>query len=280
MRFGILVPNFGDSCGSAEELAELAVEVESAGWDGFFLFDHIQYSSGESVPVVDPWIALAAIAMRTKRIRLGTLVTPIPRRHPWKLARETVSIDHLSAGRLILGVGLGDPVDVELTAFGEPSEDSVRRRKLDEGLDILTGLWRGEQLSYEGRYFRVRDVRFLPRCLQTPRIPIWVAGRWPRRDPFLRAARWDGVFPLGLSRGSNLTPDELRQVTAFIKSNRADNSPYDVVATSGAEGQTPSVGVLSAYAAAGATWWMDDMRNWRNSRDDLLAQIRKGPPRT
>ena len=279
MRFGICIPNFGNCCGSAGELADLAVEGEAAGWDGFFLFDHILYSLGESVPVVDPWVALATISARTKRIRLGTLVTPIARRHPWKLARETVSIDHLSEGRLILGVGLGEPVDVEFTSFGGRGEGEIRGEKLDEGLDILTGLWAGEPFSYEGTYYKLRNVRFLPRCLQTPRIPIWVAGRWPRHAPLLRAARWDGVFPLGLKPGSHLSSDEIRQVVGFIKSHGADVSCYDIVATSGAEGQMTDEGVLSAYASAGATWWMRDMRKWRNSRNDLRAQIQKGPPR-
>lgn len=279
MHFGILIPNFGNCCGSARELAELAVEGENFGWDGFFIFDQILSSGGESVPVVDPWIALAAIALKTEYIRIGTLVTPIARRRPWKLARETVSLDHLSAGRLILGVGLGGPADMEFRSFGENSEDRIRAAKLDEGLDMLVGLWRGEQFSYQGEYYAVQNVQFLPRSLQSPRIPIWVAGRWPRRQPFLRAARWDGVFPLGLSRGSKLNPEELRRVITFIRNHRADTSTYDIIATSGAEGHVEDDEVLSAYATAGATWWMKDMRRWRNSRDELRVQIRKGPPR-
>ena len=277
LHFGILVPNFGECCGSARKLIELAVEGEKSGWDGFFTFDHILYSDGEDVPVVDPWVALAGIAIRTERIRIGTLVTPIARRRPWKLARETASLDHLSGGRLVLGVGLGDPVDVEFERFGEDSEDRVRAAKLDEGLETLVGLWSGEQFNYEGRYCTVRNARFLPGSLQTPRIPIWVAGRWPRREPFFRAARWDGVFPLGLSPGSKLNPNEIRNVSEFIKSHRAATSHYDIVATSGANGQVESDETLSAYAAAGATWWMQDMRRWRNSCDELIVQIRKSP---
>lgn len=278
LRFGILVPNFGECCGLARNLIELAVEGEDSGWDGFFTFDHILYSEGESVPVVDPWVALAGIATKTERIRIGTLVTPIARRRPWKLARETVSIDHLSGGRLVLGVGLGEPAATEFEPFGENSEDRARATKLDEGLEALVGLWSGEQVNYEGQYYTIRNVRFLPRCLQTPRIPIWVAGRWPRRKPFLRAVRWDGVFPLGLSPGSKLSPNEMRNVSDFIKSHRTDTSRYDIVATSGANGQEASA-MLSEYAAAGATWWMQDMRRWRNSCDHLMAQIRKGPPK-
>ena len=229
--------------------------------------------------MVDPWIALAAIALETKRIRIGTLVTPIARRRPWKLARETVSLDHLSEGRLTLGVGLGDPAELEFAHFGENRENQVRVRKLDEGLDILVGLWSGEEFNYDGKYFKVQGVQFLPRSFQSPRIPIWVAGRWPRRRPFLRAARWDGVFPLGLSVGSKLNPDELRTVVNFVRTHRTDTSPYDVVATSGAYG-SPDIAALSAYDAVGVTWWMQDMRRWRNSYDDLRSQITKGPPPT
>lgn len=279
MHFGILVPNFGNCCGSPRELAELAVDAENSGWDGFFIFDHILYSNNEHVPLVDPWIALAAIAMNTKRMRIGPLVTPLARRRPWKLARETVSLDHLSNGRLTLGVGLGDPADVEFTSLGENGEDRTRAAKLDEGLEVLVGLWRGESFSYLGKHYEVRNVQFLPRPLQSPRIPIWVAGRWPRREPFLRAARWDGVFPLGLARGSKLSPDEIRKVFSFIRKHRADTSAYDLVATSGDNDHGNYNEMLRAYAAAGATWWMKDVRRWRNSREELGSRICKGPPR-
>ena len=279
MKYGILIPNFGDCCGSARELAELADEGENAGWDGFFVFDHVLYSGGETVPEVDPWVALAAVALKTKHIRIGSLVTPIARRRPWKLARETVSIDHLSGGRLILGVGLGDPASVEFESFGESSVDQIRAAKLDEGLDMLVGLWRGEAFSYQGQHYTARNVQFLPRAFQSPRIPIWVAGRWPRQVPFLRAARWDGVFPLGLSSGSKLSPEEIGHVATFIRSHRTDTSPFDVVATSGADGRMADSDTLLAYGAAGATWWMQDMRRWCNSRSELLAEIRKSPRR-
>jgi len=253
------------------------VEAEKSGWDGFFVLDHIQYSGDESVPITDPWVALTAIALKTDRVRIGTLVTPVPRRRPWKLARETVSIDHLSHGRLTLGVGLGAPVETDFAPFGEDGETRIRAAKLDEGLEVLTGLWSGERFSYEGKYTAVHNVQFLPRSLQTPRIPIWVAGRWPRRQPFLRAARWDGAFPLGLARGSKLSPEELGQVRSLIQTHRKDTSRYDLVATSGADGLVEDQQTLRAYAAEGVTWWMQDLRRWCNSYDDLVIQIRKVP---
>lgn len=280
LHFGVLVPNFGNCCGSPREVAELAVEAEDSGWDGFFVFDHILYSNNEPVPLVDPWVALAAIAIKTKRIRIGPLATPLARRRPWKLARETVSVDHLSNGRLILGVGLGDPAEVDFSSFGENAEDRIRAAKLDEGLEILVGLWRGESFSYVGKHYELRNVRFLPTPLQSPRIPIWVAGRWPRNEPFLRAARWDGVFPLGLARGSKLNPEEIRNVLSFIRNHRTSTHAYDVVVTSGADGHVDTNEMLRAYATAGATWWMEDMRQWSNSREELERRIRNGPPET
>jgi len=279
LHFGLTVPNFGNCCGSPRDLAELAVEAEVSGWDGIFIFDHILYSQDEHVPLTDPWVALAVIAMNTKRIRIGPLVTPLARRRPWKLARETVSIDHLSNGRLTLGVGLGDPAGLDFSALGENGDARVRAEKLDEGLEVLVGLWSGEPFSYLGKHYELRNVHFLPQPRQSPRIPIWVAGRWPKKKAFLRAARWEGVFPLGLARGSKLGPDNIREMLSFIRNHRVDTSSYDVVATSGENGQVEDSEVLRAYAAAGVTWWMQDLRNWRNSKQELRIRISNGPPR-
>lgn len=151
MQYGLYLPNFANEI-SPRALADLACEAEDAGWDGFFLWDHILYSKTQRLCMVDPWIALAAMAMKTERIRLGTSVTPLPRRRPWKLARETVSLDHLSNERLILSVGLGEPGDAEFGQFGEEADVKVRAAKLDEGLDVLAGLWRGISFSYQGKY--------------------------------------------------------------------------------------------------------------------------------
>jgi alkanesulfonate monooxygenase SsuD/methylene tetrahydromethanopterin reductase-like flavin-dependent oxidoreductase (luciferase family) len=163
-------------------LAELAQQAEHGGWDGFFLWDHIKYR--EPVDAVsDPWVALAAIACATERLRLGPLVTPLSRRRVHKLARETVTLDHLSRGRLTLGVGLGATSSGELAPFGEVEDARERARLLDQGLERLSAFWAGE---------------FKPVPVQQPRIPVWVASRWPNRRPLRRAARWDGVFPIEL----------------------------------------------------------------------------------
>ena len=162
-------------------LGELAHLAEQSGWDGFFIWDHLSIDGMQ--PVVDPWVALSVMAARTERIRIGTAVTPIPRRRPWKLARETVSVDRLSGGRLTLGVGLGEPADSEYERFGEDGALRTRAAKLDEGLDVLTGLWSGEPFSYQGEHFRVDGACFLPKPVQRPRIPIWAGGQWPNRAP-------------------------------------------------------------------------------------------------
>ncbi len=176
MKFGISTINFGWFA-DTDLLIEVAVEAEDAGWDGFFLWDHLLvFHPKPVVPFVDPWIALTAIAVNTKRMRIGTMVTPLPRRRPWKLARETVTLDHISKGRLTLGVGIGAPPEVEYGLFGEETSARIRAEKLDESLDILTGLWSGESFSHHGKHYNLSEMTFLPKPRQEPRIPIWVGG--------------------------------------------------------------------------------------------------------
>ena len=232
MRYGISLPNFGEYS-DPRLLAELAHEAEAAGWEGFFLWDHIVWPWHATV--ADPWVALAAVAMRTERLLLGTMVTPLPRRHPWKLARETVTLDHLSGGRLLLGVGLGGFPQEEFAAFGETGDDKVRAAKLDEGLEVLTGLWSGAPFSYHGTQYQVHNVHFTPPPVQQPRIPIWVAGTWPIKAPFRRAARWDGVVPTSRDVERLLTPTEIHDLIAYIKAQRVTPTAFDVVHG----GQTP-----------------------------------------
>src|SRR6266704_5606931 len=186
MRYGVYVPNFGPY-GDARVLAELAYEAEEATWDGFFLWDQVSKSTLTPTidPMVDPWVALAAITPRTSMIRLGTLVTPLPRRRPWMVARETVSLDHLSAGRLIFGVGSGGGY-FDFEALGEVSDTKTLAALLDESLEVLTGLWSGELYRHEGAAYHIKEAQFLPRPVQSPRIPIWVAAMWPSKAPLRR----------------------------------------------------------------------------------------------
>ncbi|MGZ5129262.1 MAG: LLM class flavin-dependent oxidoreductase, partial [Actinomycetota bacterium] len=194
---------------------------------------------------------------------------------PWTVARETATLDHLSRGRVIFGAGLGFPPDLEFGSFGEPTDDRERAELLDEGLEILDGLWSGEPVTTDGRHYRLEGVRFLPRPVQRPRIPVWVAGMWPNRAPFRRAARWDGVFPIAVIDGGPIPipPDAFADALAFTRSLRTSDEPLDAV-VQGAPDTEPG-----DYAAAGATWWLltdDGDAGWE---ERVLGDIRRGPPR-
>jgi alkanesulfonate monooxygenase SsuD/methylene tetrahydromethanopterin reductase-like flavin-dependent oxidoreductase (luciferase family) len=272
MRYGVYAPNFG-TFADPHLLAELAREAERAGWDGFFLWDHILFDP--PVPMADPWVALAAMAMTTERIKLGALVTPVPRRRPWKLAREAVTLDHLSRGRLILGAGIGGDWSREYTAFGESADDRLHGAMLDEGLAVLTGLWSGESFSYQGTHYHVRNARFLPTPVQTPRIPIWVGGYWPHKAPFRRAARWDGVYPLF---DGVLSPARIREIVAYVQSQRTTDAPFDLVLGDLAFAETPpDSDLLAEYAAAGVTWWFHCFMGGITPAA-ARARLRQGPP--
>jgi len=278
MRYGLSFPPSGPYA-DARVLAELAREAENSAWDGCFLWDHLQFGADEDV--ADPWIALTAIALVTKRIRIGTLVTPLYRRNPAKVARETVTLDHLSDGRLILGIGLGSNLFGEIATFGGPAEDRVRAQMLDESLAILTGLWRGERFSFPGEHFCINGARFLPTPLQKPRIPIWVAGTWPKRPPFRRAARYDGALPVAGDVSSSLSVEQIQDLTHYIRGlQSASPSFYEIVYS--AKVRSPHESsirkVASSYAAAGATWWLETMtpREWPPER--ARERIRLGPP--
>ena len=276
MRYAINTPNFGDWA-NPRTLAELAREAEEAGWDGFFLWDHMQFH--QPVPVADPWVALAAMAQNTARIRLGTLVTPLPRRRPWKLARETTSLDHLSSGRLVLGVGIGGNWWREYSTFGEPADDARHGAMLDEGLEVLTGLWSGQMFSYQGQHYQVQEACFLPTPVQQPRIPIWVAGMWPHKKPLRRAARWDGVFPIKQDE-SPMTPNDVRAMLAYVRQYRTSAEPFDVVVAGWAyaKGQAEGDALLAAYADAGVTWWLEGFLPG-DTTADVRARIQQGPPK-
>ncbi|HLY30776.1 MAG TPA: LLM class flavin-dependent oxidoreductase [Ktedonobacterales bacterium] len=281
MRFAINVPNFG-AFSDVRALAQLAHEAEEAGWDGFFLWDHI--GSDWPTPVADPWVALAAMAMTTQRITLAPVVTPLPRRRPWKLAREVVTLDHLSNGRVILGVGIGSDFGREFSAYGEPADDKTHGAMLDEGLDVLLGLWSGETFSYQGAHYTIHDARYTPTPLQEPRIPIWVAGVWPNKRPFQRAARWDGVVPLIRDEQREerpVMPDDVRVMLAYIHEQRTSAEPFDMVVAgfTGAMEPAAATALLDEYAAAGVTWWQEGFLP-PDPIEAVHERIQAGPPRT
>lgn len=279
MKLGINIPNFGEYF-DPQTVVELAQEAEKAGWDGFFLWDHIGWMDSP-IPMNDPWVVLSAIAAKTKRIRFGPLITPLPRRRPWKLARETVSLDHLSNGRLILGIGLGYPPDTEFEFFGEEPDSKIRAKKLDEGLAILTGLWSGKPFHYHGEAFTLQEMTFLPSPVQSPRIPIWIAGTWPYKAPFWRAAQWDGVVPEMNDPDHPMTPDILQEVIEYIQSYRTKNTPFDIIIGGETPGEDLSeqYEILSPYKKLGVTWWSEDINGRRGSLKEMRERIRQGPPK-
>jgi alkanesulfonate monooxygenase SsuD/methylene tetrahydromethanopterin reductase-like flavin-dependent oxidoreductase (luciferase family) len=231
-------------------LAELAGLAEARGWDGFFLWDHVRYRPPVSA-VSDPWVAMAAIACATSTLRIGPLVTPLSRRRVHKLARETVTLDRLSGGRLTLGVGLGSDRTGELEPFGEVVDPRARAELLDDGLERLAAYWAGE---------------FEPRPVQQPRIPVWVAARWPSRRPLRRAARWDGLFPIELPG-----PAALEELAGELAALRADaGGPFDLVVSTGpGEAAEP-------WATAGATWVLTGFGS-EPREAEVRAAIEAGP---
>lgn len=279
MKFGIYLPNYGKAI-SARSLADLAEEAERAGWDGFYLWDHILVSKSNRLPMVDPWVALTAMAMNTERLRLGTTVTPLARRRPWKLARETVTLDHLSKGRLTLSVGLGEPAEAEFAHFGEEADPQIRAKKLDEGLEILAGLWSGKTFAFHGEHFHLDKTVFRPPALQSPRIPIWVGGFWPNKAPFRRAARWDGAFPL--KHGSDMRGKDLQEIRAYIQQYRESAEHFDLVIMGCTPGhdREKAAKIIHPYKVAGLTWWLESLFQAKNSSADLHTRIRQGPPRS
>jgi len=285
MKYALNTINFGDDCGDARTLAALAREADEAGWDGFFIWDHIALPWREAM--ADATVALTAIAMSTGRIRFGAMVTPLPRRRPWKFAREMASLDRLSGGRLVVGVGIGNSAQ-EFDDLGEAADLRVRGAMLDEALAVITGLWHGEPFSYQGEHYTVQEACFTPTPIQQPRIPIWVAGLWPGGAPFRRAAQWDGVMPVRRDFDPNktLSPDDVKTIVDYIRVHRTSGGPFDVSHFGRTPGDDPAraADIIGAYAEAGVTWWHEDATPLRFAQSALPAldaireRIRQGPP--
>jgi alkanesulfonate monooxygenase SsuD/methylene tetrahydromethanopterin reductase-like flavin-dependent oxidoreductase (luciferase family) len=266
MRYGFVLPR-----GDARMAAETAELAERAGWDGFFVW--------EPIWGVDAWVCLTAAAMRTERIRLGTMLTPLSRMRPWKLASETATLDNLSGGRVILAVGLG-AVDTGFAEFGEVTDRRTRAELVDEGLDILTGLWAGQPFSYEGTHYTVRPTRFVPPDppLQKPRIPIWVVGAWGRPKSMRRALRYDGLLP----HAGKLDPSVVAQMRAYVDRERGPGAgPYDIVveAVTPADDHAAGAAIVRPYAEAGATWWIESPWEYGDDHQAVVARVTAGPPR-
>lgn len=274
MRYGIVI-----SRGNSREFAEAAVAAERAGWDAVFTY--------EVVWGQDAWMTLAAAAMVTERIRLGTMLTPLPRRRPWDLAGQVVTLDVLSGGRAQLAVGLG-ALHPGWTAFEADEGRKVRAQKLDEGLAVYDGLMRGQPFSFEGEHYRCTPTDFLapPPPVQRPRVPVWVVGAYPSERSLGRAARWDGLIAgyVGDTEESRHTPDELAAVVAAVRPLRErEGLPwegYEVVAEGTSTPDAAGAAQVRAWEEAGATFWVES--DWAMGEDALerhLARIAAGPPR-
>ena len=277
MKFGIQCEILQD----APTLVEFAVEAERAGWDGFFVWDSVVFSTDEIFDIADPWVTLGAIAARTSRIRLGPMVACLPRRRPWVVARQAASLDRLSNGRLIMGVGLGEGPDIE--NFGESTDLKVRARQLDEGLDLVTKLWTGKRVDHRGEFYKADGVTFQPTPVQTPRIPIWCGGYWPARAPFRRAARWDGVFPIKVENGEFIMrPDILHEILEVVREHRTSHAPYDIVGSGVTDPSKSKENqeLIRAYADVGATWYLESVDHFSYSLPQMHERIRSGPPRS
>jgi alkanesulfonate monooxygenase SsuD/methylene tetrahydromethanopterin reductase-like flavin-dependent oxidoreductase (luciferase family) len=279
VKFGVHIPNLGDYA-DPQLIVSMAQTAEERGWDGVFLWDHVLFDPVNPIHVVDPWVAMAAIAQATARVTIGAMVTPPARRRPWKLAREVATLDRLSGGRLVFGAGLGVPRTSEYEIFGEDGDAKVRAQRLDEGLAVLSGLLSGERFSFAGEHFQVGEVQFLPAPVS--RVPIWVAGRWPNPRPFERAARWDGVVPEKVG-GRMVTAADVAELVAFVAERREAGSagdPFDVVigGYTPAEDREQAAATVAGYAAAGATWWMERVHWNRGTVAENIARIEAGPP--
>jgi alkanesulfonate monooxygenase SsuD/methylene tetrahydromethanopterin reductase-like flavin-dependent oxidoreductase (luciferase family) len=271
MKYGFVIPG-----GDVDTLVEFGEELEAAGWDGVFV--------GDGVYGTDPWVSLAAIAMRTSRVRLGPLVTPLSRRRPWKLASEAATLDRLTGGRAILTVGMG-ATNTGFDEVGEATDRKTRAELLDEGLEIVTGLWSGKPFEVEGKHYHVKwDMDWAYTPVQQPRIPIWVVGAWPRVRSMERAVRYDGAIVAKMGEDGaflEVTPEDVGQVRAFAEKNRGGVEGTFVIVV---EGITPgddrekALAITEPLAEAGATWWIESMWDVPGGLDTARVRARQGPP--
>jgi alkanesulfonate monooxygenase SsuD/methylene tetrahydromethanopterin reductase-like flavin-dependent oxidoreductase (luciferase family) len=273
MKFGFVLPAVPD--GDLRAAVDYAIEAESAGWDAFFMW--------EPVWGIDPWVSLGAIAAVTEEIRLGTLLTPVSRRRPWKLASETLALDLVSNGRAILALGLG-AVDTGFAEFGEQTDRKTRAELLDESIDIISGLWKGKPIKYDGKHYTIEEVKRLipPPVVQEPRIPIWVVGAWNWRKSMQRVLKCDGILPTGLTPDRtryDITPQHIAKIKSYVQAKRILSSRFDIIVENTTPGDDKKTATkkVQPWAEAGATWWIESMWGEENPAA-WLTRIRQGPP--
>jgi alkanesulfonate monooxygenase SsuD/methylene tetrahydromethanopterin reductase-like flavin-dependent oxidoreductase (luciferase family) len=266
VKHALFLPPFGELA-EPDAMVDIAVRAEAAGWDGLFLWDHVVYREGVT-HLADPWIVLAAVAQATSTLRLGTMVTPLPRRRPQVLARQTTTLDRLSGGRLTLGIGVGGDAYGEFGAFGDETDMKLRGEMLDEEVELLRALWSGEVVDHHGPHHTVDSKAFLPTPVQPGGPPLWAAARFGNSKPLRRAAALDGLFPIELGG-----PDDLRTMLAELATYRTDpEAPYDVCVNL-THGTDPD-----AWEAAGATWLVTHVGPMRVDRADLTRLASEPPP--
>jgi alkanesulfonate monooxygenase SsuD/methylene tetrahydromethanopterin reductase-like flavin-dependent oxidoreductase (luciferase family) len=279
VNFGLFLPPFHEFAEPRRVIA-LATAAERAGWDGLFLWDHML--AGPGVPVADPWITMAAVAAQTATLRLGALVTPLSRRRPWVLARQIATLDRLSSGRLVVGIGLGDDAVGEFSSFGEVADPVARGEVLDEALELLQRLLSGEAVHFSGRHFSVDTTGLLPAPAQKP-VPIWAACRWPHRKPLVRAARLQGCFPI-FPPATNLPrppdPADVARVRTALTDLGADPGTDLVVrAALFREDRAGLAPMMEALARAGVTWILECLGPGEPAASLAEDIVRQGPPR-
>ena len=275
MRYGFVLP-YGD----ARIAAEYAEAAEQAGWDGLFVW--------EPVYGWDAWVMLTAAAMRTERIRLGTMITPVSRMRPWKLASEALTLDHLSGGRITLAVGLG-ATGTGFAAFGEETDRKARAGLLDEGLNVITLLWRGQPFEHKGAHYGVdgRQLHYPPPSpVQQPRIPIWVVGAWPFRRSMDRATTYDGILPSSRGADGNFRQVDVEELATMRRwiADRRDISTFDIVVegTTSTSDRERAAAKVRPWAEAGATWYLEarwGVQEGQATMESVRRRLEAGPPR-
>lgn len=267
MKAGIVL-NAGDPLAQVE----LATRAEAAGWDGVFTWDAIAIGS---MDMYDPWALLGAMALATSRVTIGAIVFAPTRRRPWKLAREAMTVDHLARGRLVLPVGLGALEDLGFGNVGETTDTRTRAAILDETLAIVEGLSSGEPFEHHGEHYDFGPMTFAPRPVQRPRIPVWVAVRWPSERSMARALRWDGALL------QTTDPAEVRAAVEHTRAAHAEagrTGSFEVIVQGTTDpDSTSATAAVRPHAEAGATWWIE--ADWEHANGaSLLARITAGPP--
>ncbi|HEX5120824.1 MAG TPA: LLM class flavin-dependent oxidoreductase [Pseudonocardiaceae bacterium] len=271
IRRAVAAPCFADD---PMDLVALAAEAEAAGFDGFFLWDHMVFANdGDGPAIVDPWAVLSVIAARTSSIVLGPMITPVPRRRPWVLARQTVTLDRIAGGRTVFGVGIGSPAYGDFGIFGDPTEARTRAEMLDEGLAVMAGLWSGDRFEFHGDHYSLAPVRFLPTPVS--RIPVWVGGVLPAAAPMRRAARWDGAVPIRFADGAlaRPSPADIAGVRDLVLERRGSLDGYDLVVWA----EVAPNPDLSSYVDSGATWWIETAKPEPDWYGGLRRRIALGP---